>query len=447
MSNNNITYTLEITREIVRNKGLELLSEEYKDNKTKLTLKDNEGYLYYAPLVYFTVKIRNPRRFDKNNIYTLYNIKLWLSKNIPYFELVSDKYIDSNTNLVFKDQEGYLYTALLGNLLNNHIPYKFDIDNQYTLDNIRLFLKLKLNDFNLADETYKRKKHKITLYDKDGFYYQSFLKDLENGCFPQMFHTSNKFTINNIKLWLKINNKNFILLSEKYIDNKQKLLWKCTKENCGEIFDMDLSDILHSNCGCPFCAGVRTGISNCLATKNPELAKQWHPEKNKGITPYDVTCGSSQEKYWWKCDKCGHEWKSNVLNRSNGTNCPKCNESKGEKQLDLILAKYNVPHDYQYTFNDLIGVNGGLLRFDVPVFWDKEKIKLRMLIEYDGEQHFKWIEGMMTKEQFEILQIHDELKNQYCKSNNIKLIRIPYWDFNDIEEIIMKEFKINSYYV
>jgi len=439
LSNNNVTYTLEVIREIVRNKGFELLSEEYKDNKTKLTLRDSDGYLYYAPLVSFTVKIRNPRRFDKNNIYTLYNINLWLSKTIPYFELISDKYIDSNTNLILKDKDGYLYTALLGNLLNNHIPYKFDVDNQYTLNNIRLFLKLNLNDFSLADETYKRKKHKITLHDKDGYYYQSFLKDLENGCLPQKFHSSNKFTINNINLWLKINNKNFELLSEKYIDNRHKLIWQCLSENCGEIFDMNLRDILYSNCGCPYCAGIRVGLSNCLATKNPELAKEWHPIKNGDITPYDVTCGSSRERYWWKCNKCKHEWKSNVLNRNNGTNCPKCNESKGEKQLDIILSKYNIHHDSQYAFGDLVGIKGGLLRFDSSVFWDEKMTQLRMLIEYDGEQHFRWIEGMMIKEEFETLQIHDQLKNKYCKNNNIKLLRIPYWDFNNIEKILMRE--------
>lgn len=512
MGKNNKKYTLDEVRIIVGDKGFELVSEEYVNNSTKLTLRDNEGYLYYAPFVYFTGKIRNPRKFDKNNIYTLHNIKLWISKYIPNFELVSDKYIDCDTNLILKDKDGYLYTALLGNLLNNHIPYRFDVDNQYTLNNIKLFLKLNFDGFNLVDEVYLHKKNKITLCDKEGFYYQSYLNDLEDSHLPQKFHSSNKSTINNIKLWLKINNKNFELLSEKYIDNREKLLWKCLKEDCYETFDMNLSDILHKKCGCPYCSGVRVGINNCLATRNPELAKQWHPTLNGDFTPYDFAYGSSQyawwecdkghewyaqigsrnngtdcpycsgklpteeynllvchpeiceewdyekndknpEEYlpssnayiWWICKECGFEWNTHltIRTRINGSGCPKCNKSKGEKQLNIILTKHNISHDSQYTFDNLVGVGGGLLKFDVSIFWDKDQIQLRMLIEYDGRQHFEWIEGWMTQAEFETIQIHDELKNQYCKNNNIKLIRIPYWDFDNIEEILQKELNIH----
>lgn len=504
-------YNLKMARNIVSDKGFELVSTIYVDNKTKLTLRDSEGYLYYAPLVYFTAKIRNPRRFDKNNIYTLYNIKLWLSKYIPNFELVSDKYIDSNTNLILKDIDGYLYTALLGNLLNNHIPYRFDVDNQYTLDNIKLFLKLNFNGFSLADKVYQRKKNKITLYDEEGFYYQSYLYHLESGYLPQKFHSSNIYSIQNIKLWSKINNKNFELLSEKYIDSEEKMLWKCTKEECQEIFDMRFNDILNKNCGCPYCSGVRVSINNCLATRNPELAKQWHSTLNGDFTPYNFTYGSSQyawwqcdkghewyvqignrntgtdcpycsgklptenynllichpeickewdyeknvknpEEYlpssdayiWWICKECGHEWNTHltIRTRINGSGCPRCNKSKGEKQLDLILTKYNIFHDSQYTFNDLRGIGSGLLKFDKVVFWDNNKTNLRLLIEYDGKQHYEWIEDWITKEEFETIQIHDELKNQYCKKHNINLLRIPYWDFNNIEEILQNELNI-----
>jgi hypothetical protein len=57
-------------------------------------------------------------------------------------------------------------------------------------------------------------------------------------------------------------------------------------------------------------------VDNCLATKNPELVKEWHPSKNGNLTPYDVTPGS-EVKAWWKC-KYGHEWKSIVYTRNNG---------------------------------------------------------------------------------------------------------------------------------
>jgi len=124
-----------------------------------------------------------------------------------------------------------------------------------------------------------------------------------------------------------------------------------------------------------------------------------------------------------------------------GRGCPECNKSKGEKKIDEILTKNNIPHDSEYTFEDLVGVGGGLLRFDIPVFWDKEKTKLRMLIEFDGIFHY---EKQYDEDGFETLKIHDKLKNEYCKKNNIKLLRIPYWDFDNIEQILEKELNINK---
>jgi len=58
-----------------------------------------------------------------------------------------------------------------------------------------------------------------------------------------------------------------------------------------------------------------------------------------------------------------------------------------------------------------------------------------MLIEYDGEFHFK---KFYEDDGFETLQIHDKMKDEYCKNNNIPLLRIPYWDYDKIEEIVRK---------
>ena len=36
-------------------------------------------------------------------------------------------------------------------------------------------------------------------------------------------------------------------------------------------------------------------------------------------------------------------------------------------------------------------------------------------------------------------QRRDNIKNKYCEENNIKMIRIPYWDYKNIEEILTKQ--------
>ena len=76
--------------------------------------------------------------------------------------------------------------------------------------------------------------------------------------------------------------------------------------------------------GCPVCGNdtIVAGV-NDLATTHPDLAREWHPEKNGQLTPADVVAGAS-EKFWWH-GKCGHEWEANLSNRSRlGAGCPIC---------------------------------------------------------------------------------------------------------------------------
>jgi len=79
----------------------------------------------------------------------------------------------------------------------------------------------------------------------------------------------------------------------------------------------------HLSSGCSVCSGKKTleGF-NDLQTKNPKLAKEWHPTKNVDLKPTDVT--SSSNKIVWWLGECGHEWEASVKNRSKGTRCLDC---------------------------------------------------------------------------------------------------------------------------
>ena len=79
------------------------------------------------------------------------------------------------------------------------------------------------------------------------------------------------------------------------------------------------------------CSGKKivAGI-NDLATKMPELAKQWHPTKNNELTASNVSKGSDK-KVWWLCDACGYEWQAGIGSRSRGAGCPHCAKEKHKK--------------------------------------------------------------------------------------------------------------------
>ena len=76
-----------------------------------------------------------------------------------------------------------------------------------------------------------------------------------------------------------------------------------------------------------------------LAITHPAIAKQWHPTKNEGLSPPDVTYGSGK-RVWWLCDE-GHEWRTIVKSRAGlGSGCPECYESvRGQKRIKAIIKK------------------------------------------------------------------------------------------------------------
>jgi uncharacterized Zn-finger protein len=80
--------------------------------------------------------------------------------------------------------------------------------------------------------------------------------------------------------------------------------------------------------GCPFCANKYTSKTNSLEALFPEIALQWHPQKNGGLTPRDVVPGSHR-KAWFKCQKdSSHEWETTIRYRTKrGYGCPMCHKT------------------------------------------------------------------------------------------------------------------------
>ena len=118
-----------------------------------------------------------------------------------------------------------------------------------------------------------------------------------------------------------------------------------------------------------------------------------------------------------------------------GKRCPHCGMTYGEHEVANILKRYNIKYKFQYKYKDC--------RFINPLPFDFYLPDYNILIEYDGEQHYKPIDLFGGEENFKYTKQNDNIKNKYCNDNNIKLIRIPYWDFNNIEEILNKELKVN----
>lgn len=120
-----------------------------------------------------------------------------------------------------------------------------------------------------------------------------------------------------------------------------------------------------------------------------------------------------------------------------GVRCPKCIGSLGEKRVEKYLMERGISYINQYRIPECRNKNP--LPFDFAVIY---KGRLHCLIEYDGEQHYNKTDWFGGKDNYENTKRNDKIKSDFCLDNNIKLIRIPYWDYKNIEGILDNEIKI-----
>jgi len=100
----------------------------------------------------------------------------------------------------------------------------------------------------------------------------------------------------------------------------KKLWWRCEQ---GHRWQAAVYSRTGGGSGCPYCTGKKlSSAGGSLADQYPELVKEWHIQKNTGITPYDVPPGTHR-KVWWRC-ALGHEWQAQINSRTSGAGCPIC---------------------------------------------------------------------------------------------------------------------------
>ncbi len=103
--------------------------------------------------------------------------------------------------------------------------------------------------------------------------------------------------------------------------------------------------------------------------------------------------------------------------------------SKGVLKIEQLLKNYHIPFNQEQSFESCKSPKNNLMKFDFYV-------NNAYLIEYDGEQHFipsSFGGSLSGKERLKIQKEYDNIKNKWCKDNNIPLIRIPYTHYNDLK--------------
>ena len=109
--------------------------------------------------------------------------------------------------------------------------------------------------------------------------------------------------------------------------------------------------------------------------------------------------------------------------------CPKCAYSKGETELKRVLKELEIEYKHQHCFKDCKIKRCLPFDFYLP--------KYNCCVEFDGRQHFEVVGAFGGLNGFIDTKIRDTIKTEFCKKNDINLIRIPYWDIDNIKNILL----------
>ena len=174
-----------------------------------------------------------------------------------------------------------------------------------------------------------------------------------------------------------------------YFKSTKKVWWQCSAHASHE-WQMTINNRTMSGQKCPYCANKRVCDTNSLAILFPEIAKEWHPNKNGALKPSDVTFGSKRN-IWWKCPVAeDHVWRAHPKSRTGrGDGCPFCSITPKQASTTNNLA-LNHPEIAKYwhpTMNGELTPDKVLSNTTKKVWWQCD----------DGHYYDESVNGRVTR--------------------------------------------------
>lgn len=204
--------------------------------------------------------------------------------------------------------------------------------------------------------------------------------------------------------------------------------WFCKCNICGNIYSVSRDSLTRGQSSC---------CNHCKGEKIRDKAEQrglnvWRKGDRFGLLEIVDSAGIRNNHSFveCKCD-CGNFIKVRVEHlkgrpgHGRTISCGCASQSSGEIKITKLLEEADIEFEVQYRIKNFNLCSP----FDFAIFKDQ---KLLGLIEYDGEQHFKSVEFFGGEENFKLQQERDEKKNKWCEENNVRLIRIPYTEYDNL---------------
>lgn len=222
----------------------------------------------------------------------------------------------------------------------------------------------------------------------------------------------------------------FLSTPEEIKKNISEIQYRCPKHG---IHTMRVSNYLNGR-GCPDCNEDKKQTRYSLSSD--EVVKRIE-DSGGTIINSDDYINNTTKNLVVLCPNCGEQFVTSLRNfcQHNGQVCNNCsnhNMSIGELKIKQYLDSNKYNYEYQKWFDDCRDINPLPFDFYLPEY--------NVVIEYDGEQHYKdrgYKTGLFS-DTLEYTQKHDAIKTKYCEDNNIKLFRIPYYHKDKIEHLLNK---------
>lgn len=214
--------------------------------------------------------------------------------------------------------------------------------------------------------------------------------------------------------------------------------WLCRCE-CGTekiVFGKNLRNGRSTSCGCY----KKELNKKNMIERNKQKALDLSKDKYGMLQPLEATKQrTSQGSIIWKClCDCGNIAYVSVdalRGQHPIRSCGCLHRSLGEQTIEKLLITNSILYQKEFQVK-------GIGRYDFVILQNCIPIRL---IEFDGEQHYK---NVANWDGLELQQKRDQIKNEYALSHNIPLVRIPYWERDNItldmimgDQYLVKEIK------
>ena len=325
-------------------------------------------------------------------------------------DLPLEPYINATTKIKHKCNKGHIYEQIPYSHLHGH--------NCYICENIKrgiakrktskeYYQECKERGLDLPVEPYIDNKTMIKHKCDKGHIYKQTPKShlLGHGCSK----CSKNYSYTPEEYYNLCKSKGLDLPIEDYVNTSIKIKHKCSN---GHIYLQTPGNHLNGE-GCKICA------INVTKNKYKKTSKRYIQEcKSKGLDLPLERYRGSKVKIKHKCSK-GHIYEQEPTSHLQGYGCLICNESHGEKYIRNYLDNNSIKYISQKTFKDL--------KDKQPLSYDFYLPKQKVLIEYQGIQHFESV-SFNGKDYTDLdkQKHHDKLKRAYAKDNGYRLLELHY---------------------